>query len=409
MLASLRAARYPVEIGLLLALAFFLPLLEAPKSLLWVAYAATWIVNRARSGDWGGRWDLWDTLIAAWIASGFVVAAFAGLDGSQWRGAGDLLRYGSLLWLAKRAGYAPREQRRVVGMLVASTVVGLAIGYWRLSSGIGKSGTLQLYSVGQVNHTAIYIAIMLGVCASWTFARWQAWRAGKKAVALAVSTLVLVSLVVTASRAAVGVGLAALPLLAGAWWPRWRVPAVASGAVVALVLIVAVFGGAEVVQKQEQNLAAQNPLSRRDGLWRMALVAWERYPWFGVGMDNYSRITLERVKAWRAEAGKPYDEKQYFVSSHAHSLYFNTLAERGIVGAAALAAVLLAWAVYLVRYRPRRASADDEWLLWGAAASAWIVTAGVGLLNTTLHHEHGILAVLLLGLWLSRLRARRAS
>jgi hypothetical protein len=28
--------------------------------------------------------------------------------------------------------------------------------------------------------------------------------------------------------------------------------------------------------------------------------------------------------------------------------------------------------------------------------------------NTTLHHEHGILAALLLGLWLSRVRESRA-
>ncbi|TAK87956.1 MAG: O-antigen ligase family protein [Betaproteobacteria bacterium] len=409
MLASLKSCRYPAEIGLLLGLCFFLPLFEAPKNLLWVAYALAWVVNRVRSGDWGGRWDLWDTLIAAWIASGFVVAAFAGLDGQQWRGAGDLVRYGSLLWLVKRAGYEPRVLRWVLGSLVASTVIGLAIGYARMLSGIGKSGTLQLHSVGHVNHTAIYIAIMLGVCASWLFARWQAWHTGKKAVGLAVGTLVLVSLVVTASRGAIGVGLATLPILAGAWWPRWRAPAVASGVVLAAVVILAVFSGAEVVQKQEQNLATQNPLSHRDGVWRMAFAAWQRHPWFGIGMDNYSQVTLERVKAWRAEAGRPFDERRYFVSSHAHSLYVNTLAERGIIGTAILVAVLLAWAAWLVRYRPGQGSADDEWLLWGAAASAWIVTAGAGLANTTLHHEHGILAALLLGLWLSRLRAHRAS
>src|SRR5688572_2230080 len=97
--------RYPAESALLLALCFFLPLLEAPKSLLWLAYAATWVVNRFRARNFGGPWDLWDSLIAVWMASGFVVAAFAGLDGGQWRGAGDLLRYGSLLWLVKRAGY----------------------------------------------------------------------------------------------------------------------------------------------------------------------------------------------------------------------------------------------------------------------------------------------------------------
>ena len=162
MFASLRSVRFPVETGLLLGLAFFLPLAEAPKNLLWLAYAATWLANRARAGDWGGRWDGWDTLIALWIASGFLVAAFAGLHKSEWQGAGDLLRYASLLWLVKRGGYAGRELKWLLGALVASTVIGLAIGYFRLWTGLAKSGHLQLHSVGHVNHTAIYLAINAG-------------------------------------------------------------------------------------------------------------------------------------------------------------------------------------------------------------------------------------------------------
>lgn len=39
--------------------------------------------------------------------------------------------------------------------------------------------------------------------------------------------------------------------------------------------------------------------------------------------------------------------------------------------------------------------------LWGASLSAWIVTCGVGFVNSTLHHEHAILAFLFLGLHLS--------
>src|SRR6266480_1127920 len=409
MLTELKKVRYPVETALLLALCFVLPLVEATKSLLWIAYGVTWLVNRIRARDFGGRWDPWDTLIAVWIASGFVVAAFAGLHGSEWRGAGDLLRYGSLLWFVKRARYRARELKWMLGWLVASTVVGLAVGYFRMWSGIGKSGTLQLHSVGHVNHTAIYLAIMLGVCASWVFARWKAWRYNTRMVALAVTIFVLVSLVVTASRGAIGVGLAMLLLLAIAWWPRWRTPVVAGGVGVALVAAVAIVGGVEVLQKQERDVAAQNVLSFRDGIWRMGLAGFERFPLFGVGMDNYEQIDEERVRTWRRESGKGYNAKDYVHFPHGHSIYVNTLAERGVFGFFVLMAVLVVWGVMLIRYRPDAHDFDEEWLFWGSAACSWIVTVAAGTVNTTLHHEHGILAALLLGAWLSRLHGRRAS
>jgi len=409
MLAELKKLRFPVETGLLVALCLFLPLVEAPKNLAWLLYAAAWLFNRVRVSDFGGRWDLWDSLFAAWIVSAYLVAAFAGLQQGEWRGANDLLRYVSIGWLVKRGGYSRRELRWVLGALVASTVAGLAIGYWRLWSGAAKSGTLQLHSVGHVNHTAIYLAIMLGVCAVWLFARWRAWQWRRRIVALGVALFVLISLVVTASRGALGFGLASLLLLAFAWWPRWRAPLVVSASAVAVCAALLVVLDVSVIRKLQHNFATHNVLAYRDGVWRMGLAAWERFPLFGVGMDNYSQITHERVRSWRIESGKDYDESHYLRNPHAHSLYVNTLAERGVVGAAVLAAVLAAWLLWLVRLRPRPGDADFDWLLWGSSAGAWIATAGIGMVNTTLHHEHGILAVLLLGLWLSSLPARRAS
>jgi hypothetical protein len=64
--------------------------------------------------------------------------------------------------------------------------------------------------------------------------------------------------------------------------------------------------------------------------------------------------------------------------------------------------LLAAWLVALLRRRPHRDASDDDWLWWGSAAAAWMITTGIGLVNTTLHHEHGILAALFLGMWLSR-------
>jgi len=43
----------------LLALAFFLPLWEAPKNLASLAFVLVWLANRIRARDFGGRWDVW--------------------------------------------------------------------------------------------------------------------------------------------------------------------------------------------------------------------------------------------------------------------------------------------------------------------------------------------------------------
>src|SRR5260370_21822420 len=121
-------SRRSVEVGLLVALCFFLPLFEAPKNILWAAYLIVWVVNRVRARDFGGRWDWWDTLIAAWIASGYVVAAFAGLDGDQWRGAADLFRSGTGLWVVKRSRFTARGIRWPFRALVVSPRIGLPLG-----------------------------------------------------------------------------------------------------------------------------------------------------------------------------------------------------------------------------------------------------------------------------------------
>jgi O-antigen ligase len=226
---------------------------------------------------------------------------------------------------------------------------------------------------------------------------------------LAFTALVFASLVPTWSRAAIAAGVLVILAIALAWWPRWRLPLVASAAGIAVAAVLLFGSGAEVVRKQAEYAASGKLLSFRDDIWRAGLVAWEKYPWFGIGKDNYHRITEEQLRSWSSESGRPFDAAKFIYVPHAHSLYVNTLVERGIAGVATLIAVLGAALYALLRYRPRPAEDDIAWLLWGGAAGAWIVTAGVGIVNTTLHHEHGLLAALLLGLWLSTLRPRHES
>jgi len=397
-----------LEIGALLALAFFLPLYEGPKNVFCVLYLVVWIVNRVRARDFGGRWDLWDSLLAAVFGSAVVAAVFAGLGGGEeWRALVDLVRYGGVLWTVKRTRYDAREVRWIIGTLILSGVVGLVQAYVAIVR--GQEGGLQLNSVGHVNHTAIYIAIILGVCVSWLLARWRGWSWPARAGGFAAGLSVFGSLMYTASRGAIGMGIILPLVLAAAWRPRWRGALPATVLVVAAVVVAGFAARAEVFLKQEALIEARNIFSNRIAIWHAAIHAWQRYPVAGVGVDNFKLITEERLREWRTQAGEPFDAGTYAFFRHGHSIYFNTLAERGMVGFLALMALLAALLVSLIRQRPGAADDDETWLVWGSATSAWIVTCGVGLVNTTLHHEHGILAALLLGLWLAnRLHVRAA-
>lgn len=391
----------------LLALAFVVPLFEVPKNLLWLAYGALWLYNRSRARDFGGRWDRWDTLIACWLASGFLAAVFAGLHDSEWRSTADLLRYTSVLWMLKRSKLDARRYARLLIALAAGTLVTLAWGYWGLL-GSRERTLLGLKSVGHVNHSAIYLAIVFGALLLHARSGWRAIAPAAR-IGTAVALVVFAaSLFVMQSRAAVGAAFVASVLLLGIHAARTRrgLHAVALGTALAIALILA--AKPQVLEKHaafsSQNLA----LSHRDGIWRAGLDAWRANPWFGVGMGNYGRIDSAALEGWSAARGEPFDRQRYALASHGHSLYVNTLTERGMAGLAALIAVLAAWLVALLRGVPPPDAPPIEWTAWGGAASAWLIDVIVGTVNTTLHHEHALLSMLLLGAWLSLRRAAGA-
>ena len=160
-----------LELAALIGLTAVLPLLEAPKNLLWLLYVVVWIANRLRAGDFGGRWDRWDSVIAAWIGAAFAAVAFAGL-GAEWRDCVDVVRYGSVLWMMKRSRYSERVLVALLVALAAGTVVALAVGYYRILLTTNYQ-FLGLKSVGHVNHSAIYLAIALGTTLMATRAWWR--------------------------------------------------------------------------------------------------------------------------------------------------------------------------------------------------------------------------------------------
>jgi hypothetical protein len=83
--------------------------------------------------------------------------------------------------------------------------------------------------------------------------------------------------------------------------------------------------------------ASNAPAPSRTGLWRAAVVLWRQRPILGIGPDNFRR-RYEAVLS-PSPAGQPYEDDRI----HANSLYFETLADLGLAGVAALA--MLGWAL----------------------------------------------------------------
>lgn len=399
-LAFLRRPNW--ELALLVGLLAALPMFEAPKNVFWVFYALAWLVNRARRRDFGGAWDGWDTLIFGWIASSYSIAFFAGQPNDEWDGANDILRYASVLWMIKRSRYTPAQLNLLLRTAVGATLVALAWGLWSWL-GTRQNPALELNSVGHVNHSAIFLAIAFGIAISSLLA---SSRQNRVFLLIGVTAVIALGagVFLSASRGAV-LALLLLVLLLGLVFTR-RSPWIF--AIVLLMsstsLTIAYITKIEVVTKQQVNYAANNTLSYRDAIWNTALVLWRKYPWFGVGMHNFDQATSEETRSWATEQGKHYDAREYMNSSHAHSLYFNALAERGTVGSMILAVVLIAWIVTLLRALPLRNDDYIYWAAWGGAFSAWFVTVVVGFVNTTLHHEHALLASIALGIFLAAQR-----
>ncbi|MBL8377345.1 MAG: O-antigen ligase family protein [Burkholderiales bacterium] len=401
-----RDLRFPLEFALLVALALVLPLREAPKNLLWIAYLLAWLVNRSRTRDFGPRLDRFDLIALAILASAYLAAAFAGIkrgDGNEWIAVNDLVRYLSLFLVVRRAGYAESARMCVVGALVASASLATLEAWWNWRIA-GTRKALELASVGHLNHSAIYLVICVGAALGLALALWRSASPALRVALAAAIALLLTALFLGGSRGAL---LAGVPLVLGLAFiaaTRAGYGRGAWAAVLAALLAAIAFGGTEAIQRHFEFAGIDNTTAQRDRIWNRGLAAWQGSRWFGVGLDNYGHFDERQLEAWVAEQGRTYAARDYARAPHGHSLYVNTLVERGIVGACALAALLIAWGVALARARPDFATAGPPVALWCASLAAWWTTVSVGVVNTTLHHEHALLACLCLALWLDRER-----
>lgn len=389
-----------IEFFCLLALAFFLPMLEAPKNIFWFAYVVFWTIRCFKAGDFGGRWRASDTAIAILWLSCLIGATMAGIHGEEWGGFSDVTRYITLLWCVSRAGYTSRQWQQLTAVLAVATILTLGYGAW-LYYVTKQRAFLELYSVGHVNHTAVYLGVLCGILLAALLGCWSIWAPKARGLVVLALALVFAGLLIGSSRGAIGAVLLMVLVLGVAWLPKSRRPLQAIIVALIGIALIAIAGNFGVVEKQRRGLEANDPLSHRDTIWRRALIITEIYPVFGAGMNNFGKVDDAAIARQVTADGDTYETARYLGANHAHNLYLNTLAERGVVGAGVFCGIFLACLIMLIRRRPKAADNAYLWAAWGASLAAWIVVVMAGMFNTSFHHEIALLAVLPLGAWIS--------
>ena len=388
----------------LLAMVAFLPALEAPKKIAVVMYLVFWTINRWRSKEWGGAWSSWDFAALALIGGAYASAAFGAFWPSKGLGAAnDVLIYGLVFLALRRSRFEAKFLWQLLAVAVVATLLTLLYGYWGLLV-TRKRVWLGLNSVGHVNHSAIYMAIIFSMVLSWAGAAIGSWR--QRALLWVGVAMLWLSLFVSGARGAL-IPVVVFVLL----WIFARAVMMRRALWKPVLLVLLMLGGAVllvpgVVEKTKGNIEAKELAARRPALAKVALLAAREYPAFGVGITNFAKIDPEVAARWQDKSGQVFVPEDLYFSTHAHSLYFNTLAERGLFGFLPLLVFLVGIGLALLRHRPPGVSTSLQQTLWGAALGAWVITTVGGVFNTTLHHEHALIAMIAFGIWLGSVDIR---
>ena len=391
---------------LLVSLLVVAPLSEALNNMLIVALFIWWLSTQKLSRDLRG------VPMYLPITVFFCVTPLISLVSSDL--ADPLDRIGEVTGSVKLAllllpVYSLSTQHRNSTTLVTTALtIGALLGYieaviaWEHSS----NSYPVLKALAGANGSALYMSVVLISAISLSWSRERAYVVlgyfgipaalsyfvvTRSITAAIVSVCVLLLAVImsmcTASRKAFITALACIVLFAGV---SFATPQVATY-------------WSEFAAEFEQNTLGSNPGSKRFEIFNTAWEVFHRNLWFGAGYRQFGKATsVERVAEEIEAKGRSYQRERgrFFHVNHGHNVWAQVLVERGLIGIALLISFFVSTALRifgcgleLYRKKVHRLELVQTTFI-SAAVWAMLFVGGIG--NSTLHTEHGMVALLLL-------------
>jgi O-antigen ligase len=295
------------------------------SAVIMVVAGLSWAARATKSGGWRWRTKRLDAAVAVFAAATLLsVAVTTGLFHQQPVG----LSLALVFFFASRIPQTTIDVWLIVAALIAATLVqatSTAFGVLTKSLVVSEDTRVSA-DLADPNHFAgILVLVCLLVIAVGIGYR-QVWVGIPTALASLVLSAVLLA---TLSRSG-WLGLLAGVVLLFCLLPERRPQIAAIAGFVTIVLLVAGLAGPVAARLAPHPTGPLEMLASRWRVWTAALAMIADHPIFGVGLDKFG-------------AYYPYYSVRPAVVDHAHNLFFNIFAERGIFGLLSFINVVVAY------------------------------------------------------------------
>ena len=406
----------------LLLLLVVLPSFEAPKNLFALFYVVSWLVIAYREKNWGGKWRIIDTVILFFFFGNIVVSLNAVITYNLSAGGmNDLIRFLLIVWVLSRHTLTKNQIATLCMVAVFSTAISLIYSYL-LCSPENCPSRLELYSVGHVNHTAIYLVITYSIALSLLLTNFFVLLNYQKVLLILSTLFIAYATVDSNSRAASGFLI--LITLLSLFYAVLKYKSSRFRLVVLFFFILGSFlviNNPPIVFEKFKTSESLFDEPERKKIRNFSYYTFKTSPLLGIGFGNFGNLGHGYIKNKVIEDLGVYEKEKYLPNAHTHNVYYNFLVSGGIV---MFSAFLLFWIqimvsiwrvskendrkelryiddVEVVKYR------DDRLLILNSSM-VLLTVLGIGFVNTTLSHEHAILSMFVLGLLLSKDRELNA-
>jgi O-antigen ligase len=394
-----------LELTFLSLLLAFLPSLEAPKNIFLGSYLIIALYRQSQLPS--SKLNVWDWVFLSLIASSFLSALFPFIaTGSEWKGFRGMLLWITFGWTLYRSEYNEKEKKYLFIFAILMTLPPLLWGLKQLLFLFTKD-SLQLHSVGHVNHSAIYICMMAGASISLLLSQFHKTQKKYIFVNILLCIFLISSVVISQSRGAFGI----LFLLAFALFLLSKHSIkiktifliVLSTSLITIIFIKPV----SVIEKQITNQNNHDILAQRDKVWRASFEVARLNPIFGIGGGNWKQIKIDQLKSSVESRGEKFNAEEFALQwGHPHNIYLSNLVDRGILGFIAFLSFMFIWLITLIKSYKKFNQDSKAMLFIMGSFSAWTTIFGIGFVNTTFHQENALLALFFLSLHLNYLRQK---